>query len=380
MKCSTGLIMQNNITIVVVDDALQCRKHLEKILTDEGYAVILAENGMELEEILKKNKPSLILLDIIMPGMNGFEVMERVISANCPMGVPVIFLTGNDDNVSKIKAFDLGAVDYIIKPFNPAEVRARVNVHLRNAIQTNAIIQSQAYKLRQITEARESILVKPEDLPQAAFSVYHSAVLEAGGDFYDVLNTSGKRFVYFLADLSGHDIAASYMVPAIKALIKQNSIPIYSVDETLSMMNQVLLEIMGEEKYLTGFYLAVDRMLGKMSWSGAAHPPAVFVPADGSYPEFLKSEGDVIGMFKEAKYYSSEKKVKKGDRIYMFTDGLLESGNNPSVWTHRRNEILNAVASVSSSSLDQAATDLFKKLVPDNEKLEDDVIVLVTEI
>ncbi|HNW15608.1 MAG TPA: SpoIIE family protein phosphatase [bacterium] len=371
--------MQNNITIVVVDDALQCRKHLEKILTDEGYSVILAENGMELEAILKKNNPSLILLDIIMPGMNGFEVMEQVISANCPMGVPVIFLTGNDDNMSKIKAFDLGAVDYIVKPFNPAEVRARVNVHLRNAIQTNAIIQSQAYKLRQITEARESILVKPEDLPEAAFSVYHSAVLEAGGDFYDVLNTSGKRFVYFLADLSGHDIAASYMVPAIKALIKQNSLPIYSVDETLSMMNRVLLEIMGEEKYLTGFYLVVDRSLGKISWSGAAHPPAVLVPVNGE-PEFLKSEGDLIGMFREAKYHSSERKVSKGDRIVIFTDGLLENGESSPVWTHRKDEILKKVSSVSESSLNNMAYELFRKFIPEGTKLQDDVIVLVTEI
>ncbi|MGI6394773.1 MAG: SpoIIE family protein phosphatase [bacterium] len=372
--------MTDNITIAVVDDALQCRKHLEKILTDMGYSVILAESGMELKEILDHNVPNLILLDIIMPGMNGFEVMEQVISKKCPANVPVIFLTGSDDDTSKIKAFDLGAVDYIVKPFSPVEVRARVNVHLRNAIQTNAIMQSQADRLRQITEARESILVKPDDMPDALFSVYHSAVLEAGGDFYDVLNISGKRFVYFLADLSGHDIASSYMVPAIKALIKQNSIPIYSIDETLSMMNRVLFEIMEEDRYLTCFYLVVDRALGKIFWAGAAHPPAVFVPADGGSPELLQSEGDVVGMFKEAKFSFSEKKVKKGDRIFLFTDGLVEGCGGQSVWTCRQRELLDVASSVFSSPLNEAAFELYKKFVPENAKAEDDVVVLVTEV
>jgi len=371
--------MPSSIKIVVVDDSIQCRKHLEKILSDEGYTIILAKDGAELESVLKEHHPSLILLDIIMPGMNGFEVMEKVINTSCPMGIPVIFLTGNDDNVSKIKAFDLGAVDYIIKPFNPAEVRARVNVHLKNAIQTNAIIQSQAYKLRQITEARESILVKSEDLPEAAFSVYHSAVLEAGGDFYDVLKTSNSRYVYFVADLSGHDIAASYMVPAIKALIKQNSIPIYSVEETLSMMNSVLLEIMGEDKYLTCFYLVVDRALGKISWSGAAHPSALLIPAEGA-PELLKSEGDLMGMIKGARYHSSEKRVKKGDRIVVFTDGLIEQGETLRVWTERENEILNIAESLKHIPLKDMAKAVFEKFISEETKLEDDVIVLVTEI
>lgn len=371
--------MLSNITIVVVDDSLQYRKHLEKILSDEGYSVILASDGTELEHILKENKPNLILLDIMMPGMNGFEVMEKVINPICPLGVPVIFLTGNDDNFSKIKAFDLGAVDYIIKPFNPAEVRARVNVHLKNAIQTNTIIQSQAYKLKQITEARESILVKPEDMPEAAFSVYHSAVLEAGGDFYDVLKTSASRYVYFVADLSGHDIAASYMVPAVKALIKQNSIPIYSVEETLSMMNSVLLEIMGEDKYLTCFYLVVDRTLGKISWSGAAHPPALLIPAEGS-PELLRSDGDIMGMLKGAKFNSSEKRVKKGDRIVIFTDGLIENGENKTVWAQKEKEILDIAASLKSVPLSEAAASVVKRFISSEMELEDDVIVLVTEI
>ncbi len=368
------------INILVVDDSIQCRKHLERILLLEGYSVVLAENGEDAVQIIKNNHFNLILLDIIMPGMDGFEVIKEIHSAPMFYNTPVIFLTGNDDSVSKIKAFDLGAVDYIVKPFNPSEVRARVNVHLRNAIQTNTIICSQAEKLKQIAMVRESMLVKPCDIPEAKFSVVHSAVLEAGGDFYDVMHSSGKRHLYFVADLSGHDIAASYMVPAVKALIKQNSLPIYSIQETLSMMNRVLFEIMEEDKYMTAFYLVVDRALDKIFWEGAGHLPALYIPVAGD-PEFLESNGDVIGMFEQARYSSLTKKVSKGDKIVLFTDGLLETGKNSPVWCSKIKDLLGAAKNARNIDISRISQAIFDELVKQEQsEMTDDIIILSTEV
>lgn len=370
--------MKDQIKIIVVDDSVQARRQLEKILASQGYSVVLLENGKTLSTVVNLEKPDLILLDIVMPEIDGFKVMQNI-TRDCDMfNIPVIFLTGNDDSDSKIRAFDLGAVDYIVKPFNPAEVRARVKVHLRSAFQLNTIIREQASRLRQITEARDSILVKPADLPEAKFSVLHSAVLEAGGDFYDVIKISDSRYVYFVADLSGHDIGTSFMVPALKALIRQNSQPVYSIEETLSMMNSVLLEILDDEKYLTAFYLVVDRELGTISWSGAAHPPAIFIPSEGE-PSLLAGSGDLIGMFKNAKYPHSEMKVKKGDRVVIITDGLLE-GANPSVWTNNPKFILQHFSSVSKDALNDIPERIFEMYIPKGVKVKDDVIVLVTEI
>lgn len=370
--------MNNEIKIIVVDDSLQFRKHLEKILSPQGYKIILLDNGKNLSTVIKLEKPNLILLDIIMPEIDGFKVMENITRDNDMFNIPVIFLTGNDDNDSKIKAFELGAVDYIVKPFNPAEVRARVNVHLRNAIQTNTIIQNQANKLKQIVDAREAILVKPADIPAAKFSVLHSAVLEAGGDFYDVLETSEDRHIYFVADLSGHDIATSFMVPALKALLRQNSAPVYSIQETLSMINSVLLEILDDEKYLTAFYMIVDRAAGKVTWSGAAHPPAVLIPVKGA-PEYLQSSGDLIGMFKNARYPVNEIKVQKGDKIVMITDGLLETANH-SVWTNSSKFILQDFSKLSGVALDALPKMIYDMYIPKGTDVKDDIIIMVTEI
>lgn len=369
--------MCNKINILVVDDSVQCRKQLERILSAEGYSVKTVSDGSEVENALNTEDFNLILLDIVMPEMDGFAVMKELRKQSKFFDVPVIFLTGNDDNESKIEAFDLGAVDYIVKPFNASEVRARVKVHLRNAIQTNAIIQSQAGKLKQLQDARNAILVAPESVPQARFSVLHSAVLEAGGDFYDVVKFNENRYIYFVADLSGHDIAASYMVPALKALLRNNLQPVYSLNDILSMMNKVLCEILEDEKYLTAFYLVVDRLDNRIFWSGAAHPPAVLIGKNGD-TKLLKSEGDMIGILKNARFFSNKMDVAQGDRIILFTDGLVETGAESKVWAGRN--IIDKFKDLGQIDLKNIPEEIFSRFIKDKTLQDDDVVVLVTEV
>lgn len=368
--------MCNKINILVVDDSVQCRKQLERILKAEGYSVTMINDGIEVENALNTEDFNLILLDIVMPEMDGFTVMKEICKQPKFFDIPVIFLTGNDDNESKIEAFDLGAVDYVVKPFNASEVRARVKVHLRNAIQTNAIIQNQAGKLKQLVDARNSILVTPESVPQARFSVLHSAVLEAGGDFYDVVKFNEDRYIYFVADLSGHDIAASYMVPALKALLRNNLQPVYSLDDILSMMNKVLCEILEDEKYLTAFYLVVDRSDNRIFWSGAAHPPAVLIRKNGD-AQLLESEGDMIGILKNARFFSSKMDVAQGDKIILFTDGLVETGKDSKVWAGT--SIIDKFKDLEKIDLEDIPEEVFSRFIK-GRALQDDVVVLATEV
>lgn len=370
--------MLNKINILVVDDSVQCRKQLDRILKAEGYTVKTVNDGSKVEKALTEQDYQLILLDIVMPEIDGFEVMRRLSENPKYYDVPVIFLTGNDDHESKIKAFDLGAVDYVVKPFNASEVRARVKVHLRNTVQTNEIIRNQAGKLSQLEKARDSILVTPESLPDAKFSVLHSAVLEAGGDFYDVVEYNQDRYIYFVADLSGHDIAASYMVPALKALLRNNLLPVYSLDDIISMMNKVLYQILEDDKYLTAFYLVVDRSENRIFWSGAAHPPAILLRKD-KQPELLKSEGDMIGMFKNARFYSSQLKINSGDKIILFTDGLVETGESSSVWT-AISDLEKNFKDLYEADLSNLPEKIFSKFIKKKSLQEDDVVVLVTEV
>ena len=229
-------------TVLAVDDNLLNLKLIEKSLSKEGYKVLSADNGPDARHTALEEKPDLILLDIEMPGENGFDVIEKLKDDPATNTIPVLFLTGVSEVEAKLKGFDLGAVDYITKPFHPREVLARVRIHLKLSIATNSLISDQADKLRQLTEAQESMLPTPEENPQACFSVFYKALEEAGGDFYDILNITDKITGYFVADFSGHDIRTSYLTASVKALLAQNCTPVYSPAESMKMINDVLAD------------------------------------------------------------------------------------------------------------------------------------------
>ncbi len=122
--------------ILIVDDSKVELKILEKLLTKNGYQLALAKNANEALDFLKTEIPDLILLDIVMPTMDGIELCKHLKMQDSTMNIPVIFLTGLSDTQSKLEAFQVGGVDYVTKPFIKEEVLARINVHihLQNAL------------------------------------------------------------------------------------------------------------------------------------------------------------------------------------------------------------------------------------------------------
>jgi response regulator RpfG family c-di-GMP phosphodiesterase len=117
-------------TILVVDDKANVRALVKDYLLEHGFRVVTAENGREAMFVARHEKPNLILLDIMMPEMDGYEVCARLKSDPETAAIPVIFITAMSETVNKTRGFELGAVDYITKPFYAAEVKARVRTHL----------------------------------------------------------------------------------------------------------------------------------------------------------------------------------------------------------------------------------------------------------
>jgi len=176
------------LSILVVDDNALNRKVIEISLSKEGYRVLSAHDGPSGRKIATEEIPDLILLDIKMPGEDGFQVMKALKSNSTTTSIPVIFLTGVTEMDAKLSGFDLGAVDYIIKPFHPLEVLARVRLHLKLSIATNSLITSQAQKLKQLTTAQASLLTTPAQLPEANFGVFYESLHEAGYSMMFVLD------------------------------------------------------------------------------------------------------------------------------------------------------------------------------------------------
>lgn len=312
-------------TVLVVDDSEVNRCYLRYILEEEGYHIVEAASGEEAVAAIPEVQPLLVLLDVVMEGIDGYETLQVLKGAPNLARIPVIMLTSLDDQESKLKAFELGAVDYIVKSANPAEVKARVRVHVRLALDNIQLIERQAASLGRLSEAQRSFLTTPADVPGAKFSVYYRSLQEAGGDFYEVSPVGEDVFFYIVADVAGHDIGTSYVTPAVKVLLKQFATPAYSIEETFQYMNGVLAKTVCQETYLTAFALRINRRSQKVVFLSAGHPPAVYVPTEGPC-RFVSSRSPFVGMMEEQIYHSDSMDVHPGDRFVLFTDGLVEGG------------------------------------------------------
>lgn len=366
-------------SVLAVDDNLLNLKLIEKALSKEGYKIHAADNGPEARAIALEKQPDLILLDIEMPGENGFEVIKKLKDNAATNAIPVLFLTGVSDVDAKLKGFDLGAVDYITKPFHPQEVLARVRIHLKLSIATNSLIQDQAGKLRQVTEAQAAMLPQPHEFPGAKFGVYYKALEAAGGDFYDILNISENITGYFVADSSGHDIETSYMTASVKALLAQNCTPVYSPSESMKMINDVLVEILPSGKYLTACYMHINRSTMRATIINAGHPPVVCLPAEGE-PYLVLAEGDILGMFPDASFGKVSLSVSKGDRFFIYSDGLVESADNKITWASGAGSLLPVYNSLRPVPFGDAPEVMINQLFGNDCCPEDDVVLLCVEV
>jgi two-component system NtrC family sensor kinase len=163
-----GLTQEN--TILIVDDTPTNLQVLFDLLSEQGYRVAIAKNGETALQRLQMSQPNLILLDVMMPGIDGFETCQRLKANPATRDIPVIFMTALSDSVDKVKGLNLGAVDYITKPIQHEEVLARIRVHLqlRNATRV----------MEQRTEELNEAL---SNLKQAQLHLVHGEKMSALG-------------------------------------------------------------------------------------------------------------------------------------------------------------------------------------------------------
>ncbi len=150
-------ISQHNQLVLLVDDLPQNIEVLGSILSNRGVKIAVAMNGNQAINTAIKKKPDLILLDVAMPDMDGFEVCKRLKENPETEKIPIIFLTAKTETDDIVKGFDLGAVDYITKPFKTAELLARVKTHLELK-RSRDIISEQISQLEKLNEDKDKFI------------------------------------------------------------------------------------------------------------------------------------------------------------------------------------------------------------------------------
>ena len=371
---------QKKTKILIVDDTPVMLMILKKFLQMEGYKVLPADNGPKAREIAEAENPDLILLDIMMPGESGLETCEILKSNSKTANIPVIFISAITDVDSKVEGFEKGAVDYITKPFEKLEVLARVRLHLKLKVAYETIIKTQAEKLQQVKEAQESILVNPEDLPEANFSVSYRPIQEAGGDFYDVFCISDDIYGYFVSDVSGHDLRSSYLTSALKALLAQNANVMYRPEETMKMMNQILTTIAADGKYLTGVYVHLNRIQSKLTIINAGHPAIIYLSHKGDITP-IEAEGDVLGAFENVFFTPIIQDVEPKDRFYVYTDGFIEGfGDEKITRAEGIENLCQLILKTKEMTINESVKYVNDTMFPEDKPQEDDLLFLGVEI
>ena len=194
--------------ILVVDDVPENRKILATIINkNTNYTVTLAPDGRSVLQAIEEDIPDLILLDIMMPGMDGYEVANVLRSKEATKDIPILFITAVTDVESVVKAFESGGIDYITKPFNKQELLARVNTHMKMKL-----MQDELRKKNTLLEDRELHLVELVEEKTRKIESTASALVTAleGANFYNDSDTGNhiKRVTEYsklLAEAYGMD-------------------------------------------------------------------------------------------------------------------------------------------------------------------------------
>ncbi len=332
-------------TVLIVDDSEAIRMLITVYLRTGGYRVLEASNGQIGLATAAEKKPDLIILDIAMPVMDGFSVCARLQQDEKLRNIPVLMLSALSDTESKMRAFELGAVDYIIKPVSKGELLARIQTHLTINRLTTSLQQANKELLshqKQLLEGLHAAAnlqknLLPRRIPDCktlSFASYFKPCQEIGGDIYNIQRLDDEHVALHIIDVSGHGFSAAMMTALASQALSCSGTLITSLatdgKRTVTPPVTVIEELDKEfplqrfNLYMTLFYILINTEKNTFRYCCAGHPPAIQMKADGTM-HTLRLGGPPAGMGGEWEEGSGELDV--GDRIFFYTDGLTEYCN-----------------------------------------------------
>ena len=317
--------------ILLVDDNPTNLQVLRHTLQSINCKILIAKNGERALAIALEDHPDLILLDIMMPGIDGFEVCRRLKSNPSTEDIPVIFLSSLGDTEDKVRGLQLGAVDYVSKPFQPDEINARVNTHLTiHRLQRE--VQSQRnqleHELQVVSQVQRRLL--PKNLPAINgidLAVYYETSRYAGGDYYDIVEISGNRWGFLIADAEGHSAPAAVLMAMTCSLFHSYSGALTEPGEVLTYMNRILCKF-ADPSFVTALYAVFDADHRTLRFASAGHPPPMIYRQGENRSLALDCETvHPMGIYPYEHIPVAETKLESGDRLLLYTDGIPERFN-----------------------------------------------------
>ena len=320
---------QRRPKILIVDDSRTIVALISSILK-EDYDTVTANNGLEAIEANDRAKPDLILMDVEMPVMDGFEACKKIKEQSKNTFIPIIFITSKGDLQSMKTGLKAGAEDYLTKPFESEELLARVQAVLRTKklytqlVEAYAIIDHERDAIAQIQKSL--ICQKLPKAPGYNFFADYQPSAKASGDYYDFIQIDDDHLGVLVADVSGHGTPAAVIMAMMRVLIRSFLAKVSSPKEVLETINTILCENQDSGHFITAFYGVIHLPSRVMKFASAGHNPPLLIEYETGKIQHLNNEkGFPLMIHCLNEIEEREIPLPPNSKLVCYTDGLTEA-------------------------------------------------------
>ena len=372
-------------TILVVDDTLFNRKLMLEVLETkiDNARYLQAEDGIEAIEIVKTNEVDLVILDLMMPNKNGYEVLKELKNNPLYSDIPIIVNSSVTDMDSIKQTLEMGAVDYFTKPLTPEQMEVIIPLKVNNTLkyheqnrQLKMVSRNINNEMKMAGAFQKALMSMYEDklYPGLDLYVYFKACEHLSGDFFELVETGGNRW-FIIADIKGHGAAAAMMSFMVRKMfnniIRQESQP----KDVLEKINKAYHELKIDTE-LVFFSAFIGKINGnELTYSNAGHPHPALLSLDINKGRRLDCNGHFIGFMNDTTYTEETVVLEDEDCILLHTDGLYQGKQTPSVNLNRA--LANMIYSYSKNpSVKDLTCTVYGEYIMPDEELQDDITIV----
>jgi sigma-B regulation protein RsbU (phosphoserine phosphatase) len=326
----------HGIKVLLVDDQRIIGEAVRRMLASEpDIEYHYVQDPHEAVAAAGTLQPTLILQDLVMPGVDGIDLVRQFRASLATQRIPLVVLSSREEASTKAEAFAAGANDYLVKLPDPLELIARIRHHSLGYLAQierdeafRALEESQQALAQELTEAADyvrSLLPEPRRCDQVATAWVFQPCSSLGGDSFGYFDIDSDHFALFLLDVCNHGIGSALLsVSAMNALVRQTLVDVDFRDpvRVLEALNQVFQMEKHNNLYFTLWYGVIQWSSRRLTYSSAGHPPAVLMV--GSDTQTLRARAMPIGTDPDAQFESAETVVPVGAKLYVFSDGIYE--------------------------------------------------------
>ena len=343
--------------ILLVDDAPGNLLVLEATLGGLGENLVRAGSGVEALRRVLDEDFAVILMDVQMPGMDGFETADLIRGRERSRNVPIIFLTAHDRTDAQLfKGYSVGAVDFLFKPFVPEFLRSKVRVFVelhrsawqirrqaellregeRRALESQLLEERRRaedarlqFRFRIAKEVQQKFFPSsPPRMPGLDIAGASLPAEETGGDYFDYIPFSDGGLGIVIGDVCGHGFGPALLMSATRAYLRALALSHQRVGDVLALTNRALNADVDEGRFVTLFLARLDPAERTLVYANAGHPSGFILGADGSIKRELESTGLPLGVLDEAEFPEvGPIALAEGDVVLLLTDGIVEATN-----------------------------------------------------